>query len=275
MTTSNFLTLLSFAFPSIVFAQVQVFPTHVTLSEETPSSYVTLKNATEDEQTYSVELTTFRMDKDGSLRTSKGAPNEIADIIKYSPKSVTLSAGEKQIVRIMATTFDNLEDGERYIHIRFLPVSKQTKSSDTKKASSSFSLRAKIAVAVPIVVRKGPGSVSGEIKNFTATFDAKNNLDVGFSLKNKSKYYLYGDLDIIAMTDDGEKELGKVIGLGSYIPERQFKKTFSVSDLQEKIVDKKIKKVKVIYKSNGDSAAPFELVSETEISQARKTAKKQ
>ncbi|WP_374076371.1 hypothetical protein [Bdellovibrio bacteriovorus] len=256
-------------FPSLLFAQAQVFPTHLTLTEEAPSSYLNLRNSSSENQSYKIELMFFKMQKDGSMKREPSAPNALTDVIKFSPKTISLTPNEKQVVRVMATSFDSLTDGEYYIHIHFLPsVNKSEDKESEVKKSSSFSLTAKIAVAVPIVVRKGTGTLTGEVKNFKATYDKQKDLNVNLSLTNNSKFFLYGDLDLIAVTDKGEVALDKVIGLSSYLPERTFTKKISAQDLAEKIKDDKIKKIKVTYKSNAESAAAFDLASETEISTA-------
>ncbi|WP_413612836.1 hypothetical protein [Bdellovibrio sp. HCB-110] len=269
-------------FPSLLFAQAQVFPTHLTLTEEAPSSYLNLRNSSSENQSYKIELMFFKMQKDGSMKREPNAPNLLTDVIKFSPKTISLAPNEKQVVRVMATSFDSLTDGEYYIHIHFLPsVNKSEDKESEVKKSSSFSLTAKIAVAVPIVVRKGTGTLTGEVKNFKATYDKQKDLNVNLSLTNNSKFFLYGDLDLIAVTDKGEVALDKVIGLSSYLPERTFTKKISAQDLAEKIKDDKIKKIKVTYKSNAESAAAFDLASETEISTAspvkakRKSSKRQ
>lgn len=256
-----------FFFPSLLFAQAQVFPTHLTLTEEAPSSYLNLRNSSSENQTYKIELMFFKMHKDGSMKREPQAPNTLTDVIKFSPKSISLAPNEKQVVRVMATSFDSLTDGEYYIHIHFLPSVNKSEEKDSEvKKSSSFSLTAKIAVAVPIVVRKGTGTLAGEVKNLKASYDKQKNLDVSISLKNDSKFFLYGDLDLVAVTDKGDVPLDKVIGLSSYLPERAFSKKISAQDLSEKIKDNKIMKIKVTYKSNTESAAAFDLASETEIS---------
>ncbi|WP_374029437.1 hypothetical protein [Bdellovibrio bacteriovorus] len=262
-----------FFLPSLLFAQAQVYPTHLTLTEESPSSYLNLKNPTSETQTYKIELTYFKMKKDGSMRPDPSTSTTLTDILKFSPKSISLTPNEKQVIRVMVTSFDNLEDGESYVHLRFLPTQMKSGEEKNKTNGSSFSLTARIAVAVPIIVRKGAGTIAGEIKNLKATYDKQRNLTVNLSLKNTSKYFLHGDLDLFAITNKGEVSLDKVIGLSSYLPERSYAKRISSEELAKKLNDERITKIKVSFKSNAESASTFDLSQETEVQATSTTSK--
>jgi|GEM_PF-3656074 hypothetical protein len=262
----NKLIALLLFFPSLVFAQAQVFPTHLTLTEEAPSTYLNLKNTTGQTQKYKIDLMQFQMGKDGSMKRAPEANNPLVEIIKFSPKTVELAPNDKQIVRVMATAFDNLTDGEYYVHIHFTPIGeKEDDSPHAKKKSSSFSLQARIAVAVPIIVRKGTGTFDGKLEKFQAQIDKEKNVAVQLSLLNTTKYFLYGDLELIGVTDKGEVSLDRIVGLSSYLPERMFNRVFTHKEIAEKTSGEELKKIKVQYAANNESAAPFTLNSEADI----------
>jgi hypothetical protein len=265
-----------FFFPSLLFAQAQVYPTHLTLTEEAPSSYVNLKNATTESQKYKIDLVQFLMTKEGGMKKVSDSNNALLDLVKFSPKNIELAPNEKQVVRIMATSFDTLADGEYYIHIHFTPLADKTSAAkESEKNSSSFSLQARIAVAVPIIVRKGTGTFAGKLEKPQAFLDKNQNLNLSFLLSNTNKYFLYGDLDVVGVTAKGEVPLDKVVGLSSYLPERQYNKMLTQKELAEKTAGEPIQKIKVLYAANTESAAPFSLNAETDVmANASKAAKK-
>ncbi|MNL44903.1 hypothetical protein D3C87_1675080 [compost metagenome] len=134
-------------------------------------------------------------------------------------------------------------------------------------------MQARIAVAVPIIVRKGTGVFAGKLEKLNAQVDKEQNINVAFSLLNTNKYFLYGDLDVIGVTDKGEVPLDKIIGISSYLPERTFNKVLTQKEIAEKTSGETLKKIKVQYAANTESAAPFSLNSETDITIASTKAK--
>lgn len=250
--------------PTLAFAQAQIFPTRLTLTAQTPSSYLNLKNTMQSTQKYRIELTQYQMKKDGSAVKVENANNPLLEMVKFSPKTVTLEPNEKQVVRVMATSFDNLADGDYSIYIHFIPENEKVENSN-KGPKSSFKLQARIAVAVPIIVRQGVVSFNNKITNLRAKPTKNGDLNVAFNLSNSTKYFVTGDLDIYAITDKGEKSIAKAVGLSSYIPERLVSTSISAADLNEKLQGATLKKIKVKYASNENSGANFDLSSELEV----------
>lgn len=263
----KYLLLLSIFFPLQLFAQAQVFPTRLTLSEETPSSYLNLKNASDKPQKYRIELAQFLMKKDGHMEKADVANNPLLETLKFSPKVIEVAPNEKQVVRVMVTGFENLGQGDYYIYLHFIPDG-ETPAAGSAGKSNKFTLQAKIAVAVPVIVRHGPSKVDGKLTDVAANKDNAGNINVSFKLTNSSKYFLTGDLEVVAISDKGEVSLSKVIGLSSYIPERIVTSTVSQKELTEKLHGDTLKKIKVRYVSSTDSGGPFDLSGETDIGTA-------
>ncbi len=261
--------------PRISLAQAQVFPTHLTLTEEASSSYLNIKNVTEKTQTYRIELVKYKMSPDGMMKKSAIPDTVLAELIKFSPKKISVAPNEKQIVRVMMTSFEQLKEGDEYIHIHFIPVDDLASKDSSKSKSAGFSLQARIAVAVPIVVRKGTEVFSGELKNLKISKGKAQDVEIKLNLKNKNSFSLYGDLDIFAVYEKEEILLDKTVGLTSYLPERSFTKNISAKELKEKLGDKVLQKIKVQYHSNNESPTPFDLSVEATISEKKSVSKQQ
>lgn len=256
-------------FPSLLFAQAQVFPTRLTLTEENPSSYLNLRNSGSTPQKFTIELTQFQMNPDGTMKRVKKPDPVLLDLLKYSPKTIEVPPGEKQVVRIMNTSFDHLKDGEYYVHLHFLPDSPVPEKKTAKTGARTMSLQAKIAVAVPVVIRKGTARLEGKLTNPKAVLLKNGDLQVSFKLSNSTPYFLTGDLEIIGVTEKGETSLAKIIGVSSYIPERISTTRFSAAEIKDVLKGGEVlKKIKVHYVANADAGAVFDLTGETEVAKA-------
>jgi P pilus assembly chaperone PapD len=262
------LILATFLFPSLAYAQAQVFPTRITLTEEAPSSYLNLRNSTGATQKYRIELASFKMQKDGSQKRVVDASNPLFEAIKFSPKSIEIQAGEKQVVRVMATAFEEIPEGDQVVYLHIVPESgDQSKNDDSTKPNGSMSLQAKIAVAVPIIVRQGPPKLDGKIAKIQAIFDKKGDLDVSFVLRNSTKYFLTGDLELFATDGKEEVLLSRVNGVSSYLPERTVNYKIGRTELDELGKNgENLRKIKGRYASNADSGSQFELIAEVDVS---------
>lgn len=257
------------------FAQVQVFPTYLALSEERISGHLNLRNTSNEPKIFKVEYVFYKMNKDGTFVREAIPTDGLSDILKFSPKKVTLAPGGKQVVRVMLTDLESLPVGDKYIHLRFVPDSAEETSADAKtNKKSSFSLQAKISVAVPVVVRKGKGPFAGTMTADKATRNKNGDVDLSLSFKNTNQFYLHGDLEIFAVNGDKEISLDKIVGVSSYIPERMFNKTYKVADVQQTLSGQALTKFKVVFKSNPDSGAEFNQVSVVEVSEAKKAVSK-
>lgn len=243
--------------PLVAFAQAQVFPTRLTLTEEAPSSYLTLRNSTPKPQKFKIELMQLAMKKDGSVASIHNDQNPLVDDIKFSPKSIEIAPNDKQVVRIMMTSFEGLSDGDSNIYLHFIP-----EGSNEAKSNAKFSLQARIAVAVPIIVRHGTPKLDAKMKDAKALKDKSGNLKVSFEATNTTKYFLTGDLEISAVTPKGDVSLSKILSISSYIPSRIVSVDIKKEEITAKIPEADVSKLKIHYYSNNDRGAPFDLSSE-------------
>lgn len=275
-----FLFLLGGGFPA--FAQLQVYPTHLTLTPENSATYLNLKNNGGEAKTFEISLVRFEMQPDGSMLKNEMVPREVGEVLKFSPKKVTLAAGEKQVVRVMATTFDGLAEGESYVHLHFVPEVSSSPSPDEKAKvkNNQFALQARVAVAVPVIFRKGKGIIEAQLEDLTVSENENHDWILRFLLKKKGAFFLFGDLEILAVVEtakDSEANLGPpeelsiahIVGLGSYLPERYVEQRIRKEDWEKKSEGRRISQIKVRYHSNDESAAAFDLSREYAVAAIR------
>lgn len=249
--------------PQILWAQAQVYPTRITLTEEAPSSHLTLKNPTEKIQRFRIEFAQFLMLNDGRLDKAKSINSPLVDLVKFSPKTVQIDAGDKQVVRVMATSLEELEPGDYVIHLRFVPDS----DNDAQPGNTGqLSLQGRIAVAVPIIVRRGKFKIEPKLSELKALESKNGNLEISMKISNPTSYIVTGDLELKAILDNREEVLlKKTSGLSSYLPQRDFKTEFDQEELANLLKGKKLTKLKVHYFSNSETGGDYNLISETSI----------
>ena len=216
-----------------------------------------------------VEILDLAMRKDGAVTPAKGQHPELIESLKYSPKTVEIPPNDKQIVRVMMTSFESLPEGENHIYLHFIPI-----GDNEAKSEAKLSLQARIAVAVPVIVRRGSPRLEPKMKSPTAIIDKKGNLKVSFEVTNTTKYYVTGDVEVFAITPKGEVSLSKVLSISSYIPSRIITVDIPKESLTDKTGSEELTKFKIKYTSNEDSAAPYELVSEVPVKAPASTLKK-
>ncbi len=283
--------------------QAQVFPTHLTLTEAAPTSHLNLRNSSSNTQAYRIDLVHFRMDAQGNMRRLNEQKTFLQENLKYSPKTVEVAPGAKQVVRLMLPSFEGLTDGEHSVYLHVVPMNSQSEAqskSTQKKVGAAMSLQAKIAVAIPVVVRVGEPKFGGEISDFSAALTSDSALKVRLKLKNSTRYFLTGDLEITGITPAGEISLQKILGVSSYVPERYYESTITkgaavlpvqspnskaaeqrADDNQSADVEPEsgptlgqtlgsaslaeIRSVRVRYVANSESGVPFELTALTPV----------
>ena len=238
-------------------AQVQIFPTRLTLTEQNISGYLNLQNSSADKQTFDLQLVLYKMRKDGGFERQKNIPasHPLVERLKFSPRQVTLNPSEKQIVRVMVSEFSELPNGEHYLHLQALP---QKVTSEKNQSQNSFQLNARISVAVPIVVRKGTVQAQPQILEAHYKKLPDGTLQFNFMIQKKGDGLLVGDFEVIKKNGESEETLAIVKGVASYIDQRTFTATVPSEEV-EKVSSVKDGQLIYRFRSNADSAQSFSL----------------
>ncbi len=206
-------------------ADLQVFPTRLLLTDQTKTAYLSLRHLGTKPETYSVSAVFYRMHLDGRLeQISAPTPDErpILSFLRFSPRSVTLAPKSEQVVRVMTYNTHQLADGEYRAHIRFEPQTLDVKQDDSQAGGKvKMNLTAKIAVAIPIFVRRGSVTVGASIDS--ARIEKRTDGKIGYAVKltNRGSGFLFGDIFVFEQDGDRSVEIGKALGVSSYVPSRE------------------------------------------------------
>ncbi|MDQ3269909.1 MAG: hypothetical protein M3Q11_06955 [Pseudomonadota bacterium] len=103
-------------------AQLMVHPTRVVLENDQRSAQLEIINNSDKPAVYRISLVNRRMDEVGGFSPIESAlPGEqfVDEMVRYSPRRVSLAPGASQIIRVMARKPADLAAGEYRSHLLF------------------------------------------------------------------------------------------------------------------------------------------------------------
>lgn len=194
---------------------LMVAPTRVVLEGRARTAEIALNNKGAKEATYRITLTHLRMKEDGSYAELSEADAKTSlktadDLIRYSPRQVTLKPGESQVVKVMVRKPEGLADGEYTSHLLFRAVpdmstGEDVEASKTNNDNISIRLIPVYGVSIPIIVRQGDLAAQAKLQNATL---ASNNLTV--TIARTGSKSVFGD---ITVTDVSKNVVGQLRGI--------------------------------------------------------------
>lgn len=235
------------AFSEVAFAQEKpgllITPTRVLLDGRTRSASVSVANNGNVEGTYAISIVNRRMQEDGTIvpigedeEAIEGEKFAI-DMLRISPRRITLQPGEHQNVRILARKPADLEDGEYRSHLNFKIVNEDTtereKNSEQNDNSLIISIKANFGVTIPVIIRQGEVFASGQINDLKLVSNDDGSKSVEFDITRTGNSSIYGDIIILYKAKDGAELILKSMGgLAVYAPNknRKFKVMLDVPE---------------------------------------------
>jgi P pilus assembly chaperone PapD len=213
--------------PSFAAGQLMVAPTRIIFEARDRTAKVNLVNNGQETATYRLEFTRKRMTKDGKfLDVDKPLPGELFcdQMIRFSPRQVTLPPGQSQTIRLILRKPANLAAGEYRSHLLFRSIPKTSTSSiesiDKKKSEKlKIELTPVLGISIPVIVRHGKTEATVSIDDIVLGKSQNNQPAVRFSLKREGNASVYGDLSVTFIKADGKNmTLSKANGISVYSP---------------------------------------------------------
>lgn len=200
-----------------------ISPTRVVFEKNTRTASISMVNTGNETRTYRIQFVERRMTSQGGFEEVKQPrPGELfsSNMIRFSPRQVTLEPGQSQAVRLLIRKPPTLSQGEYRSHLLFRAIPKANstsldKHSDNGKAIS-IKLTPVVGISIPIIVRHG--QVSARIKVNKLRFFPENST-VLFELQRDGPASTYGDITISFKSQEGNSTvLRKINGLAVYSP---------------------------------------------------------
>jgi P pilus assembly chaperone PapD len=183
-----------------------IHPTLVVFEGNERSATITLSNRGDQTGTFEMSWTDMTMTPDGGLvKNEDPGPWSLQSYVRYSPRRVTLAPAEAQVIRIAVRRGTDIPEGEYYSHFRVLTLNSEDPAAEEDTAedvNSAVVIRARSAVAIPIVWRNSRASSSASIEAVRIDHDT-NQLNV--DVLRHGPLSVRGYLHVFEMTADGAR----------------------------------------------------------------------
>ena len=211
-------------------AGLMLYPTRIVLESKARSAQVELINNGDKPETYRIGIFNRRMTETGDIvAADKPQPGELFadDLLRYSPRQVTLQPGKSQTVRIMVRKPAGLATGEYRSHLQFDRVADAAGAANLEnlakpeKGEIAINLEALVGASIPVIVRHGETRVTTTLTDLTLVpAPGKDRaLLLSFTINRDGTRSVYGDL-VATFTPAGGRplEVAKVSGVAVYVP---------------------------------------------------------
>ena len=241
-------------------AKVMVLPTRVTFENGDNYATIRLINTEDESVTYRIIFIQSKMNENGKIErinTPSNKEQRIAammaqDLIRYSPRQVTLPANETQLVRLQLNKSANLNDGEYRSRLLFQEIPSINESEEIiteEREEFSIQLEVIFGVSIPVIVRNGETSAEVELTEFNLIKDEEDGklTEMSFEIIRKGNQSVYGDLEVKYISEDGiERIIGRLRRVGVYTDINSREINFSLTNTEN--INLETGKIIVIYK---------------------------
>jgi P pilus assembly chaperone PapD len=211
-------------------AKVMVFPRRIIFEDNNRSATIRLINTGEEQITYRILFMQSRMTEDGNIeRIASPEQREdrldqmmAQDLIRYSPRQVTLPPGEIQLVRLQVNKPAGLEEGEYRSRLLFQEIPENIEFEGDDSANNggfSIELRAIYGISIPIFVRHGELSADVEISDVQLSKNEATDLlpEIFLTINRSGSSSIYGNIEVKYIPNEGRtKILGRISGTALY-----------------------------------------------------------
>jgi len=194
-------------------AETLLIPTRVVMEKNDRFTTVIIRNVGNATGNLSVDLIDMTMGETGGvvqLEEGKSDPYSAIPILRVSPRSVTLRPGESQNVRIMLRKPEGLADGEYRSHLKVKVEEDDVESTVNRTAeemkAASISVKAKLALTIPIIVRNGETTIAIKIDSLKISRDAAGKPAVEMTLLREGNRSVMGDFTFTYTGPDGKSQ---------------------------------------------------------------------
>jgi P pilus assembly chaperone PapD len=208
--------------------QLMISPTRVVFEGKERTKQVNLINSGSETGRFRISFVRRKMNENGKFEVvSENEPGLYSDeIVRFSPRQVTLQPGQSQTVRLMLRKKRDMKEGEYRSHMLFqsLPDSAATdinQLSDKNSDSLSVQLIPVVGITIPVIVRHGSLSFNASLSDFeleqSNTVKGQTNLLLKINREGTSS--AYGDFRVYFTPKGGKPVVvGQVNGVAVYTP---------------------------------------------------------
>jgi P pilus assembly chaperone PapD len=214
---------------SLAIGQLMVSPTRIVFEGSTRTEQVTLINNSSETGRYRISFVRRKMTDAGDLQeVGENEPGFYSDeMIRFSPRQVTLPPGQSQTIRLMLRKPANLETGEYRSHL-MLQSLPDPGSTDVGKLAGqtdktlTIELIPVVGITIPVIVRHGKLASKASLSDFNIelTNQVNQQPDLKLRIHRTGTASIYGDIrvDFTANGSEDSISVGQANGVAVYTP---------------------------------------------------------
>ncbi len=150
------------------FASLLIAPTRVSFDERTRSSTVNLVNTSNKTNTYRLHWAEQIQLPNGKYQDISAKPGRFptaSEMLRFSPRQVTLKPGERQTVRLLLRRKSGLKIGDYRSHLVFQKLPDPDELSRSNTNGARFQVKVNLGFSIPVIVRQGKFQSAAKISN--------------------------------------------------------------------------------------------------------------
>lgn len=253
------LTIIALVFiPVTSWADLMVYPVRVIMDDKHRSAQVDIINNGQRQASIKITLVRQRMTELGEFKevTGEPLPGELFsdEVVRFSPRQVTLLPGGSQTIRMMFKTKPELPEGEYRAHLTFEKMPAGSESIPEKPGVIvpgvvSTKLVANIGVSIPVIVRHGT-NLTAKVSIDPATIKIEttkgNHQEVVYNIDRTGTRSVYGDA--VIFNGDSKVAIGNGFAIYATNPTRKIR-----MPIKEGYEFKKGDTLRIVFTERGDS----------------------
>ncbi len=206
--------------------QLMVSPTRVVFEGNERTKQINLINNGSETGRFKISFVRRNMNADGQIKVvDEKEPGMYSDeMVRFSPRLVTLAPGESQTVRLMLRKKGGTADGEYRSHMMFqsLPdaaTSDVSKLSSDESESLSIKLIPVVGITIPVIVRQGKLNVKVSLSDFEIkqANTVKAHSVLSLRVNREGNESSYGDFRVYFTPKNGTPVVvGQISGVAVY-----------------------------------------------------------
>lgn len=204
-------------------ADLMVYPSRVVMTDRHRTAQVDIVNTSQLQATYKITLVNKRMTESGEFQDVAAAnPGErfADDMVKFSPRQVTLAPGAGQTIRMMFKAKPDLGKGEYRSHLLFMKppaaITELPGNEDAEAKGLSVKISTNFGISIPVIARHGDLSAQAQIDpaSIAISEDRSKQQMVSFALTRTGTRSIYGDIEVLR----GKEKVAEAKGVAVYAP---------------------------------------------------------
>jgi P pilus assembly chaperone PapD len=216
-------------------AKLLISPTRIVFDIYERSDEVILINTSTNPVTYRIEWKDMHTLPTGGykqLEEGEALPsNSASELVRFSPRQVTLQPGERQVVKLLARRRPSFDLPEYRSHLNFIAI--PTISSDSDATTDSISMRLDLfmSYSIPVLVKNAEIDAAVTINQAELILDAEKerySLNIDFTRSGKQSFF--GKVRVYEIVSGEKKLVGQLNGINLFTPIERYRRNISLID---------------------------------------------